>query len=259
MVDSHCHLADAVYLEDRDAVIDRARAAGVEQALCVVDALEPDEGPRARAACRRWPALRVAIGVHPHRAAAFAATPAAAADLVRTLLAADPHARAVGEIGLDYHYDLSPRAAQRDVFAGQLALAAELDLPVVIHTREADADTLDIIRSTARGAVRGVFHCFSGDVPLARAALDLGFFVSFSGMVTFPKAAAIHEAARLVPDDRLLMETDCPYLAPVPLRGKRNEPAWVAHVAARLAVLRTSDAGTVAALTTANYRRLVAP
>jgi TatD DNase family protein len=259
MIDSHCHLADAAFLEDRDAVIDRARAAGVEQALCVVDALEPQEGARAREACQRWPSLRVAIGVHPHRAAAFAATPAAAADHVRTLLAADPHARALGEIGLDYHYDLSPRATQRDVFACQLALAAELALPVVIHTREADGDTLDIIRSTGRGTVRGVFHCFSGDVPLARAALDLGFLVSFSGMVTFPKAAAIHEAARLVPDDRLLMETDCPYLAPVPFRGKRNEPAWVAHVAASLAVLRASDAESVSALTSANYQRLFAP
>jgi TatD DNase family protein len=259
MVDSHCHLADAAFVEDCHAVIDRAREAGVEQALCVVDALEPDELTRVRAACDRWPALRVAIGVHPHRAAAFAGAPAAAADQVRRQLAADPQVRALGEIGLDYHYDLSPRDTQREVFACQLALAAELALPVVIHTRNADTDTLDIIRAMGPGAVRGVFHCFSGDVPLARAALDLGFLISFSGMVTFPKATAIHDAARLVPDDRILIETDCPYLAPVPLRGKRNEPAWVAHVAARLAVLRKSEAGTVSAVTTANYRRVFMP
>ena len=256
MIDSHCHLADAAYLEDRDAVIDRARAAGVVHALCIVDAIEPDESLRAEAACRQWPALRLAGGGHPHRAAAFAGAPNRAAEHVRALIRPETGVRAIGEIGLDYHYDFSPPPVQREVFASQIALAAERAFPVVIHTRDADADTVAIIREAGQGRVKGVFHCFSGDVPLARAALDLGFLISFSGIVTFPKAVTVHEAAAMVPDDRLLMETDCPYLAPAPMRGKRNEPAWVAHVAARLASLRKTSVEVIGLLTTANYEQL---
>jgi TatD DNase family protein len=259
VVDSHCHLADESFVEDQAAVIERARDAGLVHALCVVDPLNPEEATRAASAAVLWPALRTALGVHPHRAGECEGGAAGAADLVRRQLAADPLARAIGEIGLDYHYDLSPRATQREVFARQLDLAAELGLPVIIHTREADADTLDGLRAAGPGTVTGVFHCFSGDTSLARAAVDLGFYVSFSGIVTFPKADEIREAITVVPDDRLLVETDCPYLAPVPRRGKRNEPAWVGHVVARVAEVRGAPAGRIAALVTANFERLFNP
>ena len=199
---------------------------------------------------------RFAVGVHPHKAATFAdqvgdvrTAVSDAAERVGTVVA-------VGEIGLDYHYDYAPRALQRDVFAEQVALACELGRPVVIHTRVADADTLDVLRSAGRGEVRGVFHCFTGDVTLARHALDLGFHVSFSGIVTFRNASGIREAAALVPSERLLMETDCPYLAPVPHRGKRNEPAWVSHVAETLAVTRGEAPETIIRHTTAAFETL---
>jgi TatD DNase family protein len=259
MVDTHCHLADDAFAADAAEAAGRARDAGVHDLLCVLDALEPVEHERAAALAAACPGLRTAIGVHPHRAGAFDGRPAAAAEAVRTLLAADPLARAVGEIGLDYHYDFAPRPLQRAVFAAQVALAGEIGRPIVIHTREADADTLDVLKQEGGTRVSGVFHCFSGDVGLARAALDLGFYVSFSGIVTFPRAAAIHEAARLVPDDRLLAETDCPYLAPVPHRGRRNEPAWVQAVAGRLGDLRGVPAGRIADIVTANYLALFRP
>jgi TatD DNase family protein len=151
------------------------------------------------------------------------------AGLVRSAVAAEK-AAAVGEIGLDYHYDFSPPAVQQEVFSTQVALAKTLALPIVIHTREATPDTFDILKRVGEGAVRGVFHCFTGDVAMARSALDLGFYISISGIVSFPRAAEIGEVAAFVPADRLLIETDSPYLAPAPMRGKRNEPAFVARV-----------------------------
>ena len=165
--------------------------------------------------------------------------------------------RAVGEIGLDYHYDFSPRDTQRRVFAEQVALARELRRPVIIHTREADSDTFDILEQEGGREITGVFHCFTGDAAMARRALDLGFTLSFAGIVTFPKAANIRDAAALVPDDRLLVETDSPFLAPVPHRGKRNEPAFVARVIDALAELRGTPAAHLDALTTANFLRMV--
>ena len=176
--------------------------------------------------------------------------------LVRAACATNTLVRAVGEIGLDYHYDLSPRDVQQVVFAEQVALARELDLPVIIHTREAEDDTFDILRSEGRGDVRGVFHCFTGDARMARRALDLGFLLSFAGILTFPKAVSIREAAAIVPDDRLLGETDSPFLAPVPHRGKRNEPALVRRVIDTLAVVRASTADAIDARITANFLHL---
>lgn len=258
MTDSHCHLADAAFVDDLDAVVARAREVGITRALCIIDPLDADERGRGASVCLQWPAVRLATGVHPHRASADGLTPSSAVDLVRTELARGSAYRAIGEIGLDYHYDFAPPAAQREVFAAQVALAAETGLPVVIHTREADQDTVDILRREGQG-VRGVFHCFSGDVALARQALDLGFMISFSGIVTFPKAIAIHEAARFVPEAALLSETDCPYLAPVPRRGKRNEPALVSYVVARLAELRGTSADALRAIIGDNFDRLVRP
>ena len=259
MVDSHCHLADEVFAGDLDAVVERARAAGVDHALCILAAGDEQEAAQAARLEVLWPAARFAVGVHPHQAARFADRPEVAADLVRAQASTAASVRAVGEIGLDYHYDLAPRDVQRHVFRAQLCLARGLDLPVVIHSREAEDDTFDILEEEGGGQLRGIFHCFTGDAAMARRCLDLGFHVSFAGIVTFPKTDALREAARVVPDDRLLTETDCPFLAPVPHRGKRNEPAWVARVAIVLAEVRGVDAGRVHAVVQDNFLRLMAP
>jgi TatD DNase family protein len=256
MIDSHCHLADEAFESDLEATVSRAKDAGLAGALVILAAGDEAEAARARKVHEAWSAVRFATGVHPHSAGAFAGRPADAADVV--VAQADAFAAcAVGEIGLDYHYDLAPRDVQRDVFAAQLSLAKRLGRPVIIHTREATDDTFEIL-ARADG-VRGVFHCFTGDAAMARRALDIGFHVSFSGIVTFPKADAIREAATLVPDDRLLVETDSPYLAPVPFRGTRNEPAHVARVVEALAALRGVDPARLAERTSRNFDGLFGP
>jgi TatD DNase family protein len=169
-------------------------------------------------------------------------------------LADHPKVQALGEIGLDYHYDFSPRDVQRSVFERQLSIAAESGKPVVIHTREAWEDTLAVLRSRWQGG--GIMHCFTGDEQQARAALDLGFHLAFGGVLTFPKADAVRQAARITPADRLLVETDCPYLAPVPRRGKRNEPAFLVETVRRLAEVRSVSIEEIAQQTTANFERL---
>jgi TatD DNase family protein len=259
MIDSHCHLADEKFRGDLEEVIARAKAAGVLGALVILEGGNAAEAEQARRVEQLWPEVRTSIGVHPHIAHEFAADPDSAASVVRAGLESTPSARAVGEIGLDYHYDFSPRDVQQRVFRAQLRLARERGLPVVIHTREAEDDTMAIIREEGGGALRGVLHCFTGTPALARAAIDLGFLVSLAGIVTFPKAAELRETARLVPLDRLLTETDSPFLAPVPHRGSRNEPARVAAVVAALAADRGIPAADLAARTTDNYRALFAP
>jgi len=259
VVDSHFHLADEAFEPDLADVVGRARAAGLRHGLCVVAAGDAGEARRGARLAELWPEVRFAIGVHPHQAGAHAEDPEGAVTVVREAVRANPRARAIGEIGLDYHYDFSPRPVQQEVFRRQVALARELDLPVVIHTREATADTFAILREAGAGALGGVFHCFSGDAAMAREALDLGFAVSFAGIVTFPKAADVREAARIVPADRLLVETDAPYLAPVPHRGTRNEPARVVHVAESLAGVRQEPVAAVAAAVTGTFERLFRP
>src|SRR5574341_906647 len=180
MIDSHCHLADDAFAADANAVIDRARAAGLTHALCILEGGNAAEEQRAARLCSYWPELRSAIGVHPHIAGRFAGRVAEAVDTVRRQIRTTESARAVGEIGLDYHYDLSPRDVQRDVFAAQVRLAVELALPVVIHTREADDDTIAIVRDEGRNKLRGVMHCFTGDEHMARRSLDLDFYLSFA-------------------------------------------------------------------------------
>jgi len=256
VIDSHCHLADAVFAPDIEAVVARARGAGVTAALVILAAGDQTEAAQAARVAAIWDEVRFAAGVHPHQAHEFAGQDVEA--LVRRAFAAESRVRAIGEIGLDYHYDLSPRDVQRRVFAEQVALARELRRPVVIHTREAEADTFDILTSEGRGDLAGVFHCFTGDEAMARRALDLGFSLSFAGIVTFPKAASLREAAALVPDERLLVETDSPFLAPVPHRGKRNEPAYVARVLEAVAAVRGAAVPRLDAVTTANFRRFVA-
>ena len=257
MIDSHCHLADEAFDGDLEAVVERARDAGVDGALSMVDPTSEAEGRRAGRAAALWPALRFAVGVHPHQAGEFAEDPARAEEAVRQALEATPRVAAIGEIGLDYHYDFAPRALQREVFARQLCLARTLRRPVVIHTRDADDDTIDVLRAEGGGAVPGVLHCFTGDAAFARRGLDLGLHVSFSGIVTFRNADTVREAAASVPADRLLAETDAPYLAPAPHRGKRNEPAWVARVVETLAEVRGSSPGRIADESDAAFAALV--
>jgi TatD DNase family protein len=257
MIDSHCHLADEAFAGDLDEVVRRSRDAGLERVMVILEAGHAGEAAQADRLQRLWPEVRFAIGVHPHQAHQFAADPQRAAVVVREQCAATPAARAVGEIGLDYHYDFAPRDVQRDVFAAQLDLARDLDLPVIIHTREATDDTFALLTSAPR--VRGVFHCFTGDAAMARRALEIDFYVSFAGIVTFPKAGDQRDAAKIVPAERLLIETDSPYLAPVPHRGKRNEPAFVVQVLAQLAAVRGAEPAALEAQVTSNFRRLFPP
>lgn len=238
MIDSHCHLAGEEFVDDLDAVIARARAAGIARCLVILAADDDMEFDRAETVSRTWPDVRYAIGVHPHNAHKFADSPETAAGLTANRLELTPRSCAVGEIGLDYHYDFSPVDVQQAVFRHQLRLARARALPVVIHTREAEEDTLRIIGEESEGQLRGVFHCFSGDTAAARRALDTGFFVSIPGIATFPRSADLREAARVVPAERLLIETDSPYLAPVPHRGKRNEPSYVRETLDLVASLR---------------------
>ena len=259
MIDSHCHLADNVFAADLDEVVGRAKAAGLERALVVLAAGDEKEAAQARRLEEIWPDVRFAIGVHPHQAHEFADAPARAVDVVRRQFAATPRARAIGEIGLDYHYDFSPKDVQLQIFRSQVALARELKRPIVIHTREADDDTVAILREEGRGEVTGVLHCFTGGPSLARAGLDLGFYISLSGIVTFPKSGDLRDTLRAVPLDRALIETDSPFLAPPPHRGKRNEPAYVARVADTLAALHGISLEDACRQTAANFHALFRP
>lgn len=249
LVDSHCHLDDAKFDEDREQVIERARAAGVERMMAIGTGDPADLEVAVRQA-DRYPFVYATVGVHPHDASK---AESATFDRLRELTR-HPKVLAVGEIGLDYHYDFSPRDVQRSVFERQLEIAAEAGKPIVIHTREAWADTLEVLRANWHGA--GIMHCFTGDARQAEEALAIGFHLSFGGVLTFPKAETVRDAARITPDDKLLVETDCPYLAPVPHRGKRNEPAFVVETVRRLAEVRGRTAEEIASITTANFERL---
>ncbi len=259
MIDSHCHLADETFAQDLDDVVRRARDAGLERAMVILEAGNAKEAAQALRLDALWPELRFSIGVHPHQAHQYAADPDRAAAVVREQWTATPSARAVGEIGLDYHYDFSPRDVQQAVFRAQLRLARELDRPVVIHTREADDDTVAMLREEGGGQLRGVLHCFTGGAALADSGLDLGFYISLAGIITFPKAEELRQTVRRVPLDRLLTETDSPFLAPVPYRGKRNEPAHVARVVDALAALHGKPAADLARQTAANFHTLFRP
>ncbi len=250
LVDSHCHLDDEKYSEDREAVIERALAAGVDRMMAIGTGDGPADLETAIRLADRYPGFYATIGVHPHDAAK--ATP----DTFERMLdsATHPKVLAIGEIGLDYHYDFSPRETQRTVFLRQLGIAQEQRKPIIIHTREAWADTIAILRAHYSG--EGIFHCFTGGPDEAREALGLGFHLSFGGVLTFPKAAPVREAALITPLDRLLLETDAPYLAPAPHRGKRNEPAFMIETARKLAALRGMAVEELADATTRNFERL---
>ena len=259
MTDSHCHIAGEEFIADLPEVVARAKASGVTRALVILAGEDDQEIERAATVTAAWPECRFAVGVHPHHAKVFDANPEGAAEIVARRLDALPDARAIGEIGLDYHYDFSPREVQHAVFRAQITLALSRDLPIVIHTREADDDTFRIISEAGQGRLRGVFHCFTGDADAAARALGTGFMISIPGVATFPKAESLRQAAAGAPADRLLVETDSPYLAPVPHRGKRNEPAYVAKVVEQLAVVRGTSAAALGEQTDRNFDRLFRP
>lgn len=253
MIDSHCHIAGDEFAGDLVAVTARARDAGIETALCILESEDDGELARAQTVRAAWHSVRFATGIHPHHAGKFAGREDEAIETVRRALD-QTDACGLGEIGLDYHYDFSPRAVQQDIFRAQIRLARERRLPIIIHTREATEDTFRILRE--EGADHGVFHCFTGDARMAHEALDLGFFLSFAGILTFPRASDLREVARQTPLDRLLSETDAPYLAPVPHRGKRNEPAFVARVVETLAELHGEGREALAAQISTNFNRV---
>jgi TatD DNase family protein len=254
LIDSHCHLDSAEFNDDREEVIHRALAAGVEHMLAIGTGNGPPDLEAGVRMADQYSAFYATIGIHPHDAAK------AVPDDFKRLgdLLAHPKALAIGEIGLDYHYDFSPREIQKSVFIQQMEIAAQAGKPIVIHTREAWDDTLALIEQhwTPHG-IGGIMHCFSGGPEEARRALDLGFYLSFGGIVTFPKALAVQEAAKTAPRDRILIETDAPYLAPAPKRGKRNEPALMVHTARKLADLRGESYEDVCNATSENFRRLL--
>jgi TatD DNase family protein len=250
LIDTHCHLDGENSAGDPDALLARARAAGV-RAFIAIGVGGPEALRETLALARRRSDVVCTVGVHPHDASTlsepfFEEVSAAARsnDVV-----------AVGEIGLDYHYDHSPRDVQASVFRRFIALARDVKKPIVVHTRSAPADTLSILESEGARDVGGVIHCFSEDREFSRGALDLGFDLSFSGIVTFKNAVAVQEVACFAPEDRILVETDSPYLAPVPKRGRRNEPAFVVHTLARVAELRGTSTEALARVTTENARR----
>ncbi|MDP9053342.1 MAG: TatD family hydrolase [Acidobacteriota bacterium] len=250
LVDSHCHLDDKRFADDLDAVLDRATEAGVTRILTIGTGDGPPELDRAVRLAERYPQVSASIGVHPHDALKVTAQ---TYDDLRAL-AAHPKVIAFGEIGLDYHYDFSPREVQREVFVEQLKLARSLELPIAIHTREAWGDTMSLLREHWNGPA--IVHCFTGDSAQARQALAMGFHLSYGGVLTFKTAEHVRESARITPDDRLLIETDAPYLAPIPYRGKRNEPSMMVETLRKLAEVRGSTPEAIAALTAANFERI---
>jgi TatD DNase family protein len=250
LIDSHCHLDDARYDADREATIARARENGVQHFITIGCDLVTSRA--AVALAELHPFISATVGVHPHDVKHIKE------DWYPQLgeLAKSEGVVAYGEIGLDYHYDHSPREAQREHFREQIRLARDLHLPIVIHTRDAQKDTISILKEEKAEEIGGVFHCFSGDAWLAKDALDLGFYLSFSGVLTFQNATMLREIAKTVPIDRILVETDAPYLTPVPHRGKRNEPAYVRHVAEKIAEIHGMGLEKVEEFTLQNTRQL---
>jgi TatD DNase family protein len=251
VVDSHCHIDMPEFDADRAEVVARAREAGLVEMLVVGEVDENGGLERALRVAGEL-GLPVTAGVHPHQAKLASE---ATYDQMRGL-AREGSIVAIGEVGLDFHYDYSPRDTQREVFRRQVLLARDVGLPLVVHTREADAETAALLEEEGARETGGVIHCFTGGPELARRALALGFYISFSGIMTFPRAEGIQQVAREVPEDRLLVETDAPFLAPPPHRGKRNEPAFVVEVARKLAALRGSTLEAVGAAASRNYARL---
>jgi TatD DNase family protein len=255
LVDSHCHLDSSDFDADRDEVIARAVEGGIDTMVAIGTGEGPPDLEAGIRLADRYPVFLATVGVHPHDAAKATE---ATLDRVDELLN-HPKVIAAGEIGLDYHYDFSPREAQKHVFIEQMRIAVRRRKPIVIHTREAWDDTFALLEEHwAPHGLPGIMHCFSGSRKEAFRALGLGFYLSFGGIVTFPKATEVQAAAAEAPLDRILVETDSPYLAPVPKRGKRNEPLFAGYTAQKLAMLRKTTFEQIADATSANFRRLIA-
>jgi TatD DNase family protein len=252
LIDSHAHLDDPRFDDDRDAVLQRAWDAGIRKILTIGNGSGPDEMGCGIPIAEKHDWIYTSVGIHPHDASRVEERHYA---LIEQLCRHEK-VIAIGEGGLDYHYDNSPREVQREVFRAQAALARDLDLPLIVHTRDADADTEEILREASPR--RGILHCFTSSGALADFALSIGFFISFSGIVTFPKAREVADIAARIPADRILLETDAPYLAPVPHRGKRNEPSFVSETARYLAQLRGVPAEELGAQASANFNRVFA-
>jgi TatD DNase family protein len=251
LIDSHCHLDFPDFAEEIEAVVERARAAGVERLVTISTRVA--QGAKLVALAERFDDVYFTIGTHPHQAAEESETDTAA---IRAF-AAHRKCVGIGEAGLDYHYDYAPREIAAKVFRAQIGLARALDLPLVIHARDADADMAAILEEEmGQGAFRAVLHCFTSSAELARTGLRLGLYVSFSGVLTFKNSQSLRDIARDVPMDRLLVETDAPFLAPVPHRGRRNEPSYVVETARVLAQVKGVDDATIASATRANTLRL---
>lgn len=255
-IDSHAHIEGEEFDADREAVIERALDAGVQVIVCVGDGeVAADSHTAAFRLADQYPFIYTTVGVHPHEARLL--DDELSARLAE--LSEHPKVIAWGEIGLDYHYDNSPRDVQREAFRRQLRMARERGLPVSIHTREAEADTLAILGEEWKDSgLPGIIHCFTGTRSFAEQAIELGFYISFSGVVTFKKAEDLRETARALPLDRLLIETDSPFLAPVPYRGGRNEPAYVVETARAISELRGLEVEEFAKATSENFKRLFA-
>jgi TatD DNase family protein len=253
LVDSHCHLDyEDFSAEGVEEIVSRAQAAGVGHFLTICT--EIAKFKQVLAVAEKFPFMHCTVGTHPHHAADASEMNVSKDEIVSS--AKNPKVVGIGETGLDYYYKHSPEAEQQKTFATHIETALETDLPLIIHTRDADNDTIRIMRDTGGGKARGVMHCFSGGPKLAEQSLALGFYISFSGIITFKKADELREVVKMVPLDRILVETDSPYLAPVPHRGKRNEPAFVAHTAQMVAELKQLPVDAIAAQTTENFFRL---
>jgi len=252
LVDSHCHIDSDAFDDDRDEIVERARTAGVEIMLNIgTGDPHSDDFRKAVAVAEKYANVYASVGVHPHDAKLY--DDAAEEHLID--LAESDRVIAWGEIGLDYYYDHSPREVQVEVFRRQIQTARETDLPIIIHSRDADDETVEILTEECSGSGfrGGIMHCFGGTPEMAKKLMDLGFLISFAGNVTFKKAENLRDAARVVPLDKLLVETDCPFLTPIPLRGKRNEPAYVEHTARFLAELNGVEIDELADRTTQNF------
>jgi TatD DNase family protein len=248
LIDSHCHLNFPDFADDLDAVLVRAKENGVDVMLSINTQLS--EAKDIQAIADRYPQVYCSVGVHPHDAADYAGD-ALLAQI--KALAHHPKVVGIGETGLDYYYNKSPCDAQISSFCDHIRAAYDLDLPLIIHTRDADADTIACLKDVGQGQAKGVFHCFSGSTNLAVLALEMGFYISLSGILTFKKSDDLRQIAKTVPLNRLLVETDAPFLAPVPHRGKRNEPAFTKHTAEVLADLKGVSYLEIAKITTDNF------
>jgi len=246
LFDTHCHLYDAAYNADRPAVLERARVAGIGRMLC------PATDRQSSEACvelaRHYDGIYAAVGIHPQEAGRVQPGDIEA---IRRMAEQEPSVVAIGEVGLDYHYDTPARDTQKEIFIEMIGLARDLDLPIDIHDREAHGDTMEILRRYGKG-LRGVFHCYSGSMEMTTELIRMGFYFGFTGTVVFPNSKRAKQVASRIPMERLLIETDSPYLTPPPYRGRRNEPAYVRYVAEEIARLRGLDVEYVISQTTAN-------